>query len=67
MKKIAKQGIFPIIMVMGRNDMAIPKEESYTKEFEKWFNSPILTEEQKAELVSIKDNEELKEFWENAR
>ncbi len=35
---------------------------SYTKEFEKWLNSPILTEEERAELLAIKDNEELKEF-----
>lgn len=45
MKKIAKQGIFPIIMVMGRNDMAIPKEESYTKEFE--INQILLKQRQK--------------------
>lgn len=45
MKKIAKQGIFPIIMVMGRNDIAIPKEESYTKEFE--INQILLKQRQK--------------------
>lgn len=45
MKKIVKQGIFPIIMVMGRNDMAIPKEKSYIKEFE--INQILLKQRQK--------------------
>lgn len=45
MKKVAKQGIFPIIMVMGRNDMAIPKKESYAKEFE--INQILLKQRQK--------------------
>ena len=45
MKKVAKQGIFPIIMTMGRNDMAIPKEESYIKEFE--MNQILLKQRQK--------------------
>ena len=35
---------------------------NYNQEFEKWLNSPIITEEERAELISIKDNEELKEF-----
>lgn len=45
MKKVAKQGIFPIIMVMGRNDIAIPKEEGYIKEFE--INQILLKQRQK--------------------
>jgi phosphoglucomutase len=36
--------------------------KNYQVEFERWLNSPALSEEQKAELLTIADNEELKEF-----
>ncbi len=36
--------------------------KNYREEFEKWFASEALTEEEKAELVSIRDDEETKEF-----
>ncbi len=35
---------------------------SYTKEFEKWFESDALTEAERAELNSIKDNEDAKKM-----
>jgi len=35
---------------------------SYNTEFERWLNSTSLNSEEKEELLSIKDNEELKEF-----
>lgn len=35
---------------------------SYNTEFERWLNSASLNADEKAELLSIKDNEELKEF-----
>lgn len=45
MKTIGNQGIFPTIMVMGRNDMAIPAKENYIKEFE--INRVLLQKRQK--------------------
>ncbi len=36
--------------------------QSYTAEFEKWLTSPVLTEEERAEVASIADDEELKKF-----
>ena len=35
---------------------------NYNAEFERWLVSSFLTEEERAELLSIKDNEELKAF-----
>ena len=36
--------------------------KNYQIEFDKWLASPVLTPDEKAELLSIKDNEELKEL-----
>ncbi len=35
---------------------------SYQNEFEKWLSSPVLTEEERAEVLSIQNNEEEKEL-----
>ena len=36
--------------------------KNYQIEFDKWLASPVLTPDEKAELLSIKDNEEQKEL-----
>ncbi len=35
---------------------------NYNAEYERWLASPVLTDSERAELISIKDNEELKEL-----
>ncbi len=35
---------------------------AYLKEYEKWLNSPVLTDEERAELIGIKDDTETKAF-----
>ncbi|MBQ2738289.1 MAG: phospho-sugar mutase, partial [Clostridia bacterium] len=35
---------------------------SYEKEYQRWLNSSVLTDAEREELISISDNEELKEF-----
>ena len=33
---------------------------NYIKEYERWLSSDVLTEDERAELLQIKDNEEMK-------